>query len=46
MEQTKQCYNSPEAIVAILNSQGMLCQSPGVNVYDNGSHSDGGEMGE
>ena len=39
-------YTSPQVKVVEVNARGIMCQSPGVNGYENGSNSDGGEMGE
>ena len=39
-------YTSPRVKVIEVNARGIMCQSPGVNGYENGSNSDDIDMGE
>ena len=39
-------YTSPRVKVFEVNVRGIMCQSPGVNGYENGSNSDDIDMGE
>ena len=39
-------YTTPRVKVVEVNARGIMCQSPGVNGYENGSNSDDIDMGE
>lgn len=45
LDSTK-AYKAPQAKVIEVKERGVLCSSPGVNGWDGGSSSDGGDMEE